>query len=103
MTEMYAAMASQNTKLQSILISETEVGSTNKVPKLLDLADYDNWKGRFETHLNGTDTNLWERILSPYERPRVVGTDLYQLLERLNVDERKNLMNTKLLIVYGMP
>ncbi|KAC9222872.1 hypothetical protein E3N88_46171 [Mikania micrantha] len=89
MSEMYAAMASQNTKLQSILISETEVGSTNKVPKLLDLSDYDNWKGRFETHLNGTDTNLWERILSPYERPRVVGTDLYQLLERLDVDERK--------------
>ncbi|KAD7116943.1 hypothetical protein E3N88_04211 [Mikania micrantha] len=89
MSEMYATIASQNTKLQSILISETEVGSANKVPKLLDLADYDNWKGRFETHLNGTYTNLWERILSPYERPRVVGTDLIQLLERLAVDERK--------------
>ncbi|KAD7116854.1 hypothetical protein E3N88_04122 [Mikania micrantha] len=71
MAEMYAAVVGQNFKIHSILISETEVGSANKVPKLLDLTDYDNWKGRFETHLNGTDTNLWERILSPYERPRV--------------------------------
>ncbi|KAD5802864.1 hypothetical protein E3N88_14224 [Mikania micrantha] len=89
MTEMFAAVASQNSKIHSILISETEVGSTNKVPKLLDLTDYENWKGRFETHLNETDTNLWERILSPYERPKVVGTDLDQTLERLDVDQRK--------------
>ncbi|KAD6118823.1 hypothetical protein E3N88_10094 [Mikania micrantha] len=89
MADMFAAVANQNSKIQSILISETESGSTNKVPKLLDLTDYENWKGRFETHLNGTDTNLWERILFAYERPKVVGTDLDQTIDRLDVEQRK--------------
>ncbi|KAD3336749.1 hypothetical protein E3N88_32268 [Mikania micrantha] len=89
MADMFAAVASQNSKIHSILISETESGNTNKVPKLLDLTDYKNWKGRFETHLNGTDINLWEIILSPYERPKVVGTNLDQTLDRLYVDQRK--------------
>ncbi|KAD4385701.1 hypothetical protein E3N88_25870 [Mikania micrantha] len=89
MADMFGVVASQNSKIHSILISETDSGSTNKVPKLLDLTDYENWKGRFETRLNGMDTNIWEKILSPYERPKVVGTDLNPTHDRLDVDQRK--------------
>ena len=75
MAEMYAAMASQNSKIHNILISETEVGSANKVPKLLDLLDYDNWKVALKHtlmerilifgngfYLHVKDLELWELI-----------------------------------------
>ena len=39
--------------------------------------------------------NLWERILSPYERPKVVATDLDQTLKRLDVDQRKKYYSAK--------
>ena len=69
MNDMYG-LVSQNNRVQSILLNDSESGSTNKAPKLMTLDDYPHWKSRFETHLNGVDTNLWVSIEVGYTRPQ---------------------------------
>ena len=78
-----------------MIINDNELGSANKVPRLLDLADYAHWKDRFETHINGTDTNLWAKIEREYERPLLSGTGGVIPVDGMNVDQRKEYDNEK--------
>ena len=55
--------------MQAILISETETGSNRAPLMLLNIEDFSSWRGRFETHLNDQNTNLWQFIAVKYERP----------------------------------
>ncbi|MDV3199495.1 MAG: hypothetical protein Q8874_02895, partial [Sweet potato little leaf phytoplasma] len=79
----------QNTKLQTIIISENESGNANKAPKLLSLEDYPHWKDRFETYINGVNTNLWITIEKGYVRPIVEGTGDYVEVSAMKDKERK--------------
>ena len=63
------ANSNQNTQVQQLLLTEKETGNANRPPMFMDLNDFQHWKGRFENHINGVDTNLWLRIESPYRRP----------------------------------
>ncbi|KAI3742536.1 hypothetical protein L1987_60221 [Smallanthus sonchifolius] len=48
---------------------DNEIGTSQKPPKLLNLADYSNWKDRFDQFVSFTDTSLWIPILEGYTHP----------------------------------
>ncbi|KAI3776072.1 hypothetical protein L1987_45833 [Smallanthus sonchifolius] len=48
---------------------DNEIGTSQKPPKLLNLADYSNWKDRFDQFVSFTDTSLWILILEGYTHP----------------------------------
>ncbi|KAI3802114.1 hypothetical protein L1987_30240 [Smallanthus sonchifolius] len=48
---------------------DNEIGTSQKPPKLLNLADYSNWKDRFDQFVSFTDTSLWIPILEGYMHP----------------------------------
>ncbi|KAI3717708.1 hypothetical protein L1987_69486 [Smallanthus sonchifolius] len=48
---------------------DNEIGTSQKPPKLLSLADYPNWKDRFVQFVSFTDTSLWIPILEGYTHP----------------------------------
>ncbi|KAI3744731.1 hypothetical protein L1987_57822 [Smallanthus sonchifolius] len=48
---------------------DNEIGTSQKPPKLLNLADYSNWKDRFDQFVSFTDTSLWNPILEGYTHP----------------------------------
>ncbi|KAI3813979.1 hypothetical protein L1987_18717 [Smallanthus sonchifolius] len=48
---------------------DNEIGTSQKPPKLLNLADYSNWKDRFDQFVSFTDTSLWIPILEVYTHP----------------------------------
>ncbi|KAI3670901.1 hypothetical protein L1987_87545 [Smallanthus sonchifolius] len=48
---------------------DNEIGTSQKPPKLLSLADYPNWKDRFDQFVAFTDTSLWIPILEGYTHP----------------------------------
>ncbi|KAD5960642.1 hypothetical protein E3N88_12114 [Mikania micrantha] len=86
--EDLALMANQNHRIQTLLLTETETGNSNKAPKLLSLDDYPHWKYRFEIHINGVDTNLWMMIEGGYLRPlNEDGTPM--LVKRMTEPHRK--------------
>ena len=60
----------QNNKITSLLLSEAETGGGNKAPKLTSLDDYPHWKDRFEIHVLGIDSHLWQMFEDGYTRPR---------------------------------
>ena len=81
-------MANQNHRIQTLLLTETEIGNSNKAPKLLSLDDYTQWKYRFKIHINGVDTNLWMMKESGYLRPlNEDGTPM--LVTRMTEPQRK--------------
>ncbi|KAI3821526.1 hypothetical protein L1987_09094 [Smallanthus sonchifolius] len=45
---------------------DNEIGTFQKSPKLLSLADYPNWKDRFDQFVSFTNTSLWIPILEGY-------------------------------------
>ncbi|KAI3773958.1 hypothetical protein L1987_48498 [Smallanthus sonchifolius] len=45
---------------------DNEIGTSQKPPKLLSLADYRNWNDHFDKFLSFTDTTLWIPILEGY-------------------------------------
>ncbi|KAI3802078.1 hypothetical protein L1987_30203 [Smallanthus sonchifolius] len=45
---------------------DNEIGTSQKPSKLLNLADYSNWKDRFDQFVSFTDTSLWIPILEGY-------------------------------------
>ncbi|KAI3814375.1 hypothetical protein L1987_19128 [Smallanthus sonchifolius] len=63
-----AFVASQNSKIQNLLLIDNEDGNANKAPKLMTMDEYHHWKNRFEIHINGVDTNLWMMIESGYQK-----------------------------------
>ncbi|KAI3825202.1 hypothetical protein L1987_06679 [Smallanthus sonchifolius] len=48
---------------------DNEIGTSQKPLKLLNLADYSNWKDRFDQFVSLTDTSLWIPILEGYTHP----------------------------------
>ncbi|KAI3819600.1 hypothetical protein L1987_13441 [Smallanthus sonchifolius] len=48
---------------------DNEIDTSQKPPKLLNLADYSNWKDRFDQFVSFTDTSLWIPILEGYTHP----------------------------------
>ncbi|KAI3774091.1 hypothetical protein L1987_48634 [Smallanthus sonchifolius] len=48
---------------------DNEIGTSQKPPKLLNLADYSNWKDRFDQFVSFTYTSLWIPILEGYTHP----------------------------------
>ena len=84
-----AFVASQNSKIQNLLLTENESGNSNKAPKLMTMDEYPHWKTRFEIHINGVDTNLWMMIESGYSRPMTTeGTQIS--IARLSEQQRKD-------------
>ncbi|KAI3815509.1 hypothetical protein L1987_15180 [Smallanthus sonchifolius] len=63
-----AFVASQNSKIQNLLLIDNEAGNANKAPKLMTMDEYHHWKNRFEIHINGVDTNLWMMIENGYQK-----------------------------------
>ncbi|KAI3797813.1 hypothetical protein L1987_33076 [Smallanthus sonchifolius] len=63
-----AFVASQNSKIQNLLLIDNEAGNANKAPKLLTMDEYHHWKNRFEIHINGVDTNLWMMLENGYQK-----------------------------------
>ena len=55
--------------LQTRMLAESEAGSSRTPPMLLNIEDFPSWRGRFETHVNGQDTSLWQFIETKYVRP----------------------------------
>ncbi|KAI3724984.1 hypothetical protein L1987_64754 [Smallanthus sonchifolius] len=61
-------VASQNIKIQNLLLIDNEAGNANKAPKLMTMDEYHHWKNRFEIHINGVDTNLWMMLKNGYQK-----------------------------------
>ncbi|KAI3732741.1 hypothetical protein L1987_63949 [Smallanthus sonchifolius] len=56
-------------QLTNMFNYDNEIGTSQKPPKLLNLADYFNWKDRFDQLVSFTDTSLWIPILEGYTHP----------------------------------
>ena len=79
-----------NKNIQHILLTDNETGNSSKAPRLMSLDDYSHWKHRFETHINGIDTNLWLKIEEGYTRPLHEVTGYPIEVSRLNEAQRKD-------------
>ena len=82
-----------NMQLQNIqtgMLAESEVGSNRAPPMLLSLEDFPSWRGRFETHLNGQDTSLWQFVETKYERPIFENTPDLVAINSMTPEQRKN-------------
>ena len=77
------------------MLNDNEAGSTNKAPRLMSLDDYSNWKNRFETHINGMDTNLWVKIEEGYIRPTKENSLDPMELTEMTEAQRKDYDNEK--------
>ncbi|KAM0002892.1 putative RNA-directed DNA polymerase [Helianthus debilis subsp. tardiflorus] len=55
----WALVSNQSQSLQNLLISESEMGSNNRPPKLNHMNDFPSWKSRFHTYVQGQSTDLW--------------------------------------------
>ncbi|KAI3786631.1 hypothetical protein L1987_40454 [Smallanthus sonchifolius] len=56
-------------QVTNMLNYDNEIGTSQKPPKLLSLADYFNWKDRFDQFVSFSDTSLWIPILEGYTHP----------------------------------
>ena len=55
--------------LNSLVYHDHLVGRTNSPPKLVSLADYWAWRGRFEDYIQREDLNMWIMLTEGYEWP----------------------------------
>ena len=64
-----AAVHSQTTNAISTLINDLSSGSGNRPPKLMDMAEYNQWQKKFKIHLEGMGlegTEAWQMIAKGY-------------------------------------
>ena len=76
--------------LQTRMLAENEAGSNRAPPMLLSMEDFPSWRGRFETHLNGQDTSLWQFIETNYVRPTSENTSDIVAINNMSTEQRKN-------------
>ena len=55
--------------INSLVYHDHLVGRTNSPPKLLSLADFWAWRGRFEDYIQREDLNMWIMLTEGYEWP----------------------------------
>ena len=67
------AAVSQQASVQSIMLSDSEIGSASKAPKLISLNDHSSWKGRFQRFIEAIDTGMWIWVECEYKRPTQEG------------------------------
>ncbi|KAI3775882.1 hypothetical protein L1987_45639 [Smallanthus sonchifolius] len=70
---------------------DNEIGTSQKPPKLLNLADYFNWKDRFDQFVSFNDTSLWIPILEGYTHPTyswMGKDDVPKLVSALTTEEK---------------
>ncbi|KAK9078901.1 hypothetical protein SSX86_002960 [Deinandra increscens subsp. villosa] len=71
--KFYARQAFQ-TSMQAMMNYDNEIGTTQKVSKLLRLEDYHSWKKRFESYIYSQDIDCWIPIETQYEYPLIANT-----------------------------
>ncbi|KAJ0488129.1 hypothetical protein HanHA300_Chr12g0429571 [Helianthus annuus] len=62
----WALVSNQSQSLQNLLISESETGSNNRPPKLNHMNDFQSWKNRFHTYVQGQSTDLWTCFINAF-------------------------------------
>ncbi|KAD3640411.1 hypothetical protein E3N88_29634 [Mikania micrantha] len=71
----------------SALLSDYEVGTMTKPPKLVSLNEYSSWSARFESFLSIVNPSLTIPLIEGYEQPQLNG--VYKNVSRLTKDEKK--------------
>jgi len=72
--------------IQTRMLAESEAGSNRAPPMLLGMEAFPSWRGRFETHLNGQDTSLWQFVETKYVRPTSENTSDIVSINSMSTD-----------------
>ncbi|KAJ0838518.1 putative transcription factor interactor and regulator CCHC(Zn) family [Helianthus annuus] len=65
-TSQWALVSNQSQSIPNLLISESEMGSNNRPPKLNHMNDFPSWKSRFHTYVQGQSTELWTCFINAF-------------------------------------
>src|ERR1044071_8730430 len=87
-----AVVNTQTTNAISTLINDLSSGSGNRPPKLMEMADYNQWQENFKIHLEGMGlegTKAWQMIAKGYVAPVLENTGELIPLKSLAEDEKK--------------
>ncbi|KAI3811001.1 hypothetical protein L1987_20715 [Smallanthus sonchifolius] len=77
--------------LGNLLNYDNKIGTPQKLPKLLNVNDYSNWKARFEHYISYTDSSLWIPILEGYKHPTYTYLDeiVPKPISKLDEEEKR--------------
>ncbi|KAJ0604247.1 putative transcription factor interactor and regulator CCHC(Zn) family [Helianthus annuus] len=85
----WAFVSNQTPSIQSILLSESEIGSLNRPPKLMHLNEYPGWVDRFYTYVLGQNTELWLRFTTDFDQAIEVAASTAATFAELPEDQKK--------------
>ncbi|KAM0072105.1 putative transcription factor interactor and regulator CCHC(Zn) family [Helianthus debilis subsp. tardiflorus] len=85
----WALVSNQTPSIQSILLSESETGSLNRPPKLMNLNEYPGWADRFRTYVLGQNTELWIRFTTDFDQAIEVAASSTATFADLPEDQKK--------------
>ncbi|KAL9992588.1 putative peptidylprolyl isomerase [Helianthus debilis subsp. tardiflorus] len=85
----WALVSNQTPSIQSILLSESETGSLNRPPKLMNLNEYPGWADRFRTYVLGQNTELWIRFTTDFDQAIEIAASSTATFADLPDDQKK--------------
>ena len=96
-----AAAASQASNLQSLLLNDLVSGIGTHPPKLLEMSDYNSWKDRIQTHMEGMEGGIWEALGQIYVRPINKSTGMAMAYDQMNEQQRERFMLKRRLLQHS--